>query len=258
MQLTYHKWLTIKIAHNYFNDGTPNITIAPTAETAQVFQNNNLVSITVDNAYEFYIGVASDTSASIPTLNHLGTLTFNVFVEDSLFFGYTDLPLIDHQEQLYLFQHVATSAKMVVSVTQQDPETISRKPFGLLQVNTAMLQTNSLTLHFNARKVFFKYYVILLSNISRVLECKIINQQQEAFNGPITEVIETNQSAQVFTSKKEIALTDTITNYNTLFLTYLPENGDQKELELTLPNPSPQNLQIQTDQPFIAPAYIYI
>ena len=111
MNLRYHKWLEIEVTHTYFVDNICSVlNLVPTAATAHLFKNYQILAKRHANTLSFYVGLVEGATLDILTqFEGISSLYFQVMQEDSLFFSYTDIEF-SREEKLLFFSNLNKNA----------------------------------------------------------------------------------------------------------------------------------------------------
>lgn len=260
MEIHYNKWLELKILHQYFSDGKIPISLVPTQGTTMIMERNNILVRIVNGVFEFYIGLDSVDMDHASVIENLENLEFEINIEDSLFFNYTDLSPIN-SEEYYLYRNLLNSSdlKMEKASSEALEEQFKVNSIGILQINVSDLQTESLTLSFDTRKVFSLYKIIVPNNRNiEIIVQNIYGFNNEKYDGPFDELVG-GQNAQVFTSTVPLPLRQSRDDLPILKL-YFKDNSTNmnEEIEIALPNPSPKNLTKTENNQLAANTIVYV
>lgn len=260
MELRYHKWLELQIVHEYFVHGYPSISLVPSRESTVILEQNNIRINQRSGSFGFYLGSESPDPDINSQLENLGTLEFELLVDDPLFFNYTDLAFLD-TESYYTFRNVPeTSEIQIENVSDQEVAgQLQSNNLGIVRINVAHLHTNTLNLTFYSRSAFQKYKIVIPG--SRGIEVQDIvvkSPNGELYSGPENSEILPGQPASVFTSKEAIPLRQHSSANPNLVMKYRENSSEIKNMELDLPNPSPESLRLSEDGNYVTESIIYV
>ena len=93
MNISYQKWLSVKIMHNYFTKGNcPVLALVPFDTTKKIMNNYQLLSKKTDQDLDFYIGMKPSGKKSVADeLQGADNLYFQLISTDGYFFNYTNI-----------------------------------------------------------------------------------------------------------------------------------------------------------------------
>lgn len=261
MEIHYHKWLELKILHQYFSDGKIPISLVPAQGTAMIMKRNNILIREIDGVFEFYIGLDSVNIDQASLIENFENLEFEINIEDQLFFNYTDLSPIN-SEEYYLFRNLLNSSDLLIEKASSEAleGQLKDNSIGILKINVSDLQTESLTLSFDTRKVFYEYQILFSTHSNwEIIDLKVYGYENEEFFGPIEKTIVGGQKAQVFMSPNPMPLLQIPIIHPELKLQYNKHGSSNiKELEMKLPNVSPENLSYNEDDRLVSFAIVYV
>lgn len=138
MNLHYHKWMELKVTNNYFQEGMcSDFDVIPFKDTSHKMRNYEVLMKKESNTFSWYAGTKE--TFTVAALDGLEDLYFQLINSDSLFFNYTDIPLIA-ENQLYYFHNNANSDSPQLFqksqfVNKQDVIGIKSKQFNVMLPN---------------------------------------------------------------------------------------------------------------------------
>ncbi len=250
MNVNYHKWLEVRINHNYFPDNiAEGFRLVPFEETALILKNNDLLMRQERNVFSFYCGTADQSNFDMAIeLAGIDKLQFQLIQHDPLFNNYTANSNLNNTDILYMKNIVGQDLLHVDQAQLNDDPLNHVLGEVLLDVKAITDENNpNKTLHltFNSREIFWQYKIIVPeSRNMEVLVIGIKGSAGETYSGPEDETIVGGNEAKVFTSNSQLPLRQQIENHPVLELIYnSPQSDGQKEMEIKLPNPSADNLR---------------
>jgi len=137
MDIHYYKWLDIEVKNSYFADGLcSTFSLVPFENINKILTNYNILIHKKNNTYSFYIGISGQKKLNLSEeFSGLNNLYFQLILEDSLFYNYTDIPLVE-PKQLFFFKNSENSSLLQINeqVSKDDLITIHQEKFST-QVN---------------------------------------------------------------------------------------------------------------------------
>jgi hypothetical protein len=236
---SYHNWFGVKIEHLYFTKGHVPVDLVPTQATALLLKRNNmLVKYGHGEVHFFYQAYNSTEPGKAPEIENPGILKFEVISRDPLFINYTDIPFTKSGETLF-FQNTTNSSELQIGTTSSG-EQMDRDSIGMLQINVRILNTDLLSLTFNARKVFKQYVVI----VPDFMEMHIEGFNNEKYEGPVAELMPGGITTYVFSSTVPLPLRETPAGNSKLMFRFENSFSDKQDSWLRLPDHSPEYLKV--------------
>lgn len=103
MNITYKKWLELKVSHGYFPDQIcEGIAAVPIGRSREIIKNYNLLLDQKKNIISFYIGIREDEETSFEDIVlGMPEMYFMLQVSDSNFFNYTEIPFASESQTLF-------------------------------------------------------------------------------------------------------------------------------------------------------------
>ncbi|OAB81433.1 hypothetical protein [Cochleicola gelatinilyticus] len=260
MEIQYKKWFELRIFHQYYNDGKIPISLVPTQESTIIMQKNKILISKSEGLFEFYIGLDSVNLDHASLIQNIEDIEFKIIIDHHSFFYYTDLST-KNSEEYFLFRNIVSTPDLIKEKYSSETlvEQLEENVIGMLQINVKNLQTDYLTLSFEARKVFFEYQVIIPTHHNwEIIDLKVLGYQNEKYYGPIEKLIDGVQKAHVFISTETLPLSQDYPVPAELILQYKHGSSDIKELNMQLPNASFNNLHYNDDDQPVYSAIIYV
>jgi len=132
MDIRYHKWLELEVTHTYFIHNICSVLkLVPTSETAQIFNNYQILLKRHKNTVSFYVGLTEGVSLDVLTqFEGISNLYFQVLQEDNFFFSYTDIEF-SNEEELLFFSNLnkdAGATQLQGSQFTNETDLVSKKP----------------------------------------------------------------------------------------------------------------------------------
>ncbi|MCW5519045.1 hypothetical protein J1N09_04295 [Aureitalea sp. L0-47] len=269
MNAYYHRFLTVEITHSYFESGiSQSFELQPFQDTITVLKNHRILLRKERNRFAFYAGSNDQDNFDIATeLSGLGLLQFQLLNNDPLFTTYTSNVPMNMQGTLYI-KNVADKNELQMDFGPANEQTdINAIGVVLLDTQPLVAQNNpelTLSLSFTTRELLWEYqFVIPESRNMEVSNLQIEGIGNENYVGPVDGTLMETQKTKVMTSDRPVALTQKLSKYPTLKLNYLDTiTNSAKELEMKLPNPSPESIRTELRDgaliPYLVTTIVYV
>jgi hypothetical protein len=269
MNAYYHKFLTIEITHSYFEKGiSHSFELQPFQETATILTKYGVLIRKEQNRFSFYAESSKQDNFDIATeLADLGLLHFQLMNNDPLFAAYTSNVPINMQGVLYI-KNVIHDDLLQVDFGPANEET-SINAIGVVLLDTQPLVEQNdpelrLTLPFTSRELLWEYqFVMSESRNMEISSMQIEGIGNENYTGPVDGTLMETQRTKVMTTDRPVALAQKLNKYPTLKLNYFDTITNMaKELEMKLPNPSPESIRTELRDralfPYLVTITIYV
>jgi len=269
MNSYYHKFLTVEITHSYFEKGiSQSFDLQPFKDTITVLKKHKVLLRKERNSFGFYAESNEQDTFDIATeLAELGLLHFQLMNNDPLFTTYTSNVPMNMQGILYI-KNVADKNELQMDFGPANEQTdINAIGVVLLDTKSLVRQNNpelTLTLPFSTRELLWEYqFVIPESRNMEVSKIQIEGIGNETYTGPVEGTLLETQKTKVMTSDRPVALAQKLSKYPTLKLNYLDTiTNSAKDLEMKLPNPSPESTRTEFRDgaliPYLVTTIVYV
>ncbi len=265
----FHKLLTIRIDHSYFEEGiSPDFELLPSQDTSTLLRSNKILMRKDRNQFNFYAESSEqDSFDMVVELAGLGLLQFHLVNNDPLFTTYTsEIPINNHG----IF-HIRNNSDTHLLDMEFGPvnREIRVNEVGVLMLDMDIVIDQNepeliLVLSFTSREPLWEYqFVIPESRNMEVSRMRIEGIGNENYVGPVEGTLMETQKTLVMTTDRPVALSQNLHKYPILKLNYIDTvTNVSKELELKLPNPSPESIRTVSRDgvltPFLVTSIIYV
>jgi len=269
MNTYYHKFLTIEITHSYFDKGiSQSFELQPFQDTITVLKNHRILIRKERNRFAFYAESNDQDNFDIATeLADLGLLHFQLLNNDPLFATYTSNVPMNMQGILYI-KNIAEKNVLQLDFGPANEQT-DINAIGVVLLDTQPLVEQNdpeltLTLPFTTRELLWEYqFVIPESRNMEVSNIQIEGIRNENYVGPVDGTLMESQKTKVMTTDRPVALAQILSKHPTLKLNYIDTiTNSAKELEMKLPNPSPESIRTELRDgaliPFLVTTIVYV
>ena len=269
MNSYYHKFLTIEIKHSYFEKEIPHyFELLPFEDTVTVLNNHKILIRKDKNRFSFFAESNEQENFDMATeLADLGLLHFQLLNDDPLFVAYTSNIPMSTQGILYI-KNIPNSNELQLDFAPAHDQT-NDSAVGVLLLDTQSVIDQddpdfTLTLALKTRELLWEYqFVIPESRNMEVSEMKIEGIGNESYLGPVEGTLMETQKTSVMTTDRPVALAQKLDKFPTLKLKYIDTiTQSAKDLELTLPNPSPESLRTELRDgaltPYLVTTIVYV
>lgn len=263
MKAAFKQIVKITVSHTYFkNNVCPALQFAPDANTSLILDRYGFKVRKCLDGFEIYSSFKGEQGAQfnyIKTAMETDCFVFEITTSDALFYTYTDLP-----DQWIGSINYATDSLKQEANDEMNPsykKESDTKVVGTVKINFSDLTDteNNYSINYDARLTVLNYYIINKGQLT-LDNPEIDTKGKVDFSSPTNVKLVNGENALSFTSTESIALNE---NPDTTF-DLVEESGQNNRPKIIfrgLPNPSPQNTQVEVVdgvEKFRTNMYVYL